>query len=78
MFLGATVVILLFLGFVWAAENKAIVRRFRRNHASLSLVAILGSSYLLLSLIGGVAVFLFGIAFPILGVYLSPLVCLLF
>ncbi|XP_063065617.1 PRA1 family protein 2 [Engraulis encrasicolus] len=70
MFLGATVVTLLFLGFVWAAENQCVVRRFRRNHPSLSLVAILGGSYLLLSVIGGVAVFLFGIAFPMLAILL--------
>lgn len=69
LILGATVVILLFLGFVWMAENKAVIRRFRRNHPSLSLAAILGSSYLLLSVLGGVAVFLFGIAFPILSQY---------
>ncbi|XP_051964554.1 PRA1 family protein 2 [Xyrauchen texanus] len=68
LILGATVVILLFLGFVWAAENKAAVRRFRRTHPSLSLAAILGSSYLLLSVLGEVAVFLFGIAFPILTI----------
>lgn len=66
LILGAAVVIIVFLGFVWAAENKAVIRRFRRNHPSLSLAAILGSSYLFLSVLGGVAVFLFGIAFPIL------------
>ncbi|KAK3566061.1 hypothetical protein QTP86_025240 [Hemibagrus guttatus] len=66
LFLGAVVVISVFLGFVWAAENKATVRRFRRNHPSLCLIAILGSSYFLLSMLGGVAVFLFGITFPIL------------
>ncbi|KAM4597855.1 PRA1 family protein 2 [Polymixia lowei] len=63
---GATVVTLLFLGFVWAAENQAPIRRFRRNHPSISLLAILLASYLFLSVLGGVAVFLFGIAFPIL------------
>lgn len=66
LFLGAIVVVLVFSGFVWAAENKAAVRRFRRNHPSVCLVAILGSSYLLLSVLGDVAVFLFGITFPIL------------
>ncbi|KAL4622586.1 PRA1 family protein 2 [Arapaima gigas] len=66
LFLGATVVTLAFLGFVWAAENQASVRRFRRTHPSLSLSAILGASYLFLTVLGGVAVFLFGIAFPIL------------
>ncbi|XP_028850290.1 PRA1 family protein 2 [Denticeps clupeoides] len=70
LFLGFSVVTLFFLGFVWAAENKATVRRFRRNHPSLSLVVILGSSYLLLSVLGDVAVFLFGIAFPILVILL--------
>ncbi|XP_076847592.1 PRA1 family protein 2 [Brachyhypopomus gauderio] len=68
LFLGATVVTLVFVGFVWAAENRAVVRRFRRNHPSLCLAAILGCSYLLLSVLGGVAVFLFGITFPVLTV----------
>lgn len=57
---------LVFMGFVWAAENQAPIRRFRRNHPSLALSAILGASYLFLTVLGGVAVFLFGIAFPIL------------
>ncbi|TSL97336.1 PRA1 family protein 3 [Bagarius yarrelli] len=68
LFLGAAVVISVFLGFVWAAENKATVRRFRRNHPSLCLIAILGSSYFLLSMLGGVAIFVFGITFPILTI----------
>ncbi|KAJ8358803.1 hypothetical protein SKAU_G00153280 [Synaphobranchus kaupii] len=66
LLLGALVVTLVFLGFVWVAENQAAVRRFRRTHPFLSLTAILGGAYLLLSVLGGVAVFLFGIAFPIL------------
>ncbi|XP_008328775.1 PRA1 family protein 2 [Cynoglossus semilaevis] len=65
---GAVVVTSLFLGFVWAAENQAPVRRFRRKHPCLCLLAILAVSYLLVSVLGGVAVFLFGIAFPILTV----------
>ncbi|KAG9335287.1 hypothetical protein AGOR_G00162490 [Albula goreensis] len=66
LFLGALVVTLVFLGFVWAAENQAAIRRFRRTHPSLSVATILGGTYLVLSMLGGVAVFLFGIAFPIL------------
>ncbi|XP_064161905.1 PRA1 family protein 2 isoform X3 [Anguilla rostrata] len=66
LLLGALVVVLVFLGFVWVAENQAAVRRFRRTHPGLCLSAILGGAYLLLSVLGGVAVFLFGIAFPIL------------
>ncbi|XP_041827025.1 PRA1 family protein 2 [Melanotaenia boesemani] len=68
LFVGATVVTLFFLGFVWAAENRAPIRRFRRNHPSMSVLAILVASYFFVSVLGGVAVFLFGIAFPILMV----------
>lgn len=64
---GAVVVTLFFLGFVWAAENQAPIRRFRRNHPSICVLAILLASYLFISVLGGVAVFLFGIAFPILS-----------
>ncbi|XP_006806295.1 PRA1 family protein 2 [Neolamprologus brichardi] len=68
LFTGMTVVTLLFTGFVWAAENQAPIRRFRRNHPTVSMLAILVASYLFISVLGGVAVFLFGIAFPILMV----------
>ncbi|XP_026182010.1 PRA1 family protein 2 [Mastacembelus armatus] len=68
LFVGAVVVTLLFLGFVWAAENQAPIRRFRRNHPSVCVLVILVASYLFISVLGGVAVFLFGIAFPILMV----------
>ncbi|XP_059805569.1 PRA1 family protein 2 [Hypanus sabinus] len=64
--LGGAVVCLFFLGFVWSAENKAVVRRLRRNHPGLCVLAVLAASYCLLSLLGGVAVFLFGITFPML------------
>uniref|UniRef100_A0A3B3YD64 PRA1 family protein n=1 Tax=Poecilia mexicana TaxID=48701 RepID=A0A3B3YD64_9TELE len=68
MFVGMTVVTTLFLGFIWAAENKAPIRRFRRNHPLLAVLAILLASYLFISVLGGVAVFLFGIASPVLMV----------
>lgn len=67
LIVGATVVTLMFVGFVWAAENQAPVRRFRRNHPLLTVLAILLASYLFVSVLGGVAVFLFGIAFPVLS-----------
>ncbi|XP_051864897.1 PRA1 family protein 2-like [Pristis pectinata] len=68
--LGGAVVSLCFLGFVWSAENKAVVRRLRRNHPTLCMVGLLGASYCLLSVLGGVAVFLFGITFPMLLIVL--------
>lgn len=64
----------LFLGFVWAAENRAPIRRFRRNHPSVCVLVILLASYLFMSVLGGLAVFLFGIAFPVLSkFFLCPL-----
>ncbi|KAM4531093.1 PRA1 family protein 2 [Odontesthes bonariensis] len=70
LFVGAAAVTLLFLGFIWAAENQAPVRRFRRNHPLISVLAILLASYFCISVLGGVSVFLFGIAFPILMILL--------
>lgn len=67
LFVGAMVVTSLFLGFVWAAENQAPIRRFRRNHPSITVFGILFTGYLFMSVLGGVAVFLFGVAFPILS-----------
>ncbi|KAK0135782.1 PRA1 family protein 3 [Merluccius polli] len=64
--LETAVVVVLFVGFVWAAENYARLRRFRRNHPSFCLLAILLASYIILSLLGSVSIFLFGIVFPIL------------
>ncbi|XP_078807218.1 PRA1 family protein 2 isoform X1 [Oryzias latipes] len=66
MFVGVTVVSIAFLGFVFAAENQATVRRFRRNHPYVSVTAVLLATYLFMLALGGVAVFLFGIAFPVL------------
>ncbi|MBN3278503.1 PRAF3 protein, partial [Polyodon spathula] len=66
MLLGGAVVTLVFLGFVWGAENRAGVRRFRRNHPTLGLLSIMGVSYLLLHTLGAVAEFLCGIALPML------------
>uniref|UniRef100_A0A8C7WT01 PRA1 family protein n=1 Tax=Oryzias sinensis TaxID=183150 RepID=A0A8C7WT01_9TELE len=67
MFVGVTVVSVAFVGFVFAAENQATVRRFRRNHPYVSVTAVLLATYLFMLALGGVAVFLFGIAFPVLS-----------
>ncbi|RVE68973.1 hypothetical protein OJAV_G00073200 [Oryzias javanicus] len=70
MFVGMTVVSAAFVGFVFAAENQATVRRFRRNHPYVSVMAVLLAGYLFMAVIGGVAVFLFGIAFPVLAIFI--------
>ncbi|KAG7261977.1 hypothetical protein CRUP_001210 [Coryphaenoides rupestris] len=66
MFLGGAVVSLVFMGSVWAGENKTVIKNFKRKNPTLFIVAVMGTSYFLLSLCGGVMVFIFGITFPLL------------
>ncbi|XP_029013347.1 PRA1 family protein 3 [Betta splendens] len=66
MFLGGAVVALVFGGSVWAGENKATIKNFKRKNPTLFVVVVMITSYFLLSLCGGVMVFIFGITFPLL------------
>lgn len=66
MFLGGAVVTLVFMGSVWAGENKAIVKNFKKKNPTLFVIGVMATSYFLLSLCGGVMVFIFGITFPLL------------
>ncbi|XP_025022710.1 PRA1 family protein 2 isoform X2 [Python bivittatus] len=64
--LSCLLISLLFGGFIWAAENKAPVRRFRRNYPGTCFFAILSAAYFLVSLFEGSATFLIFIALPIM------------
>ncbi|XP_076874933.1 ADP-ribosylation factor-like 6 interacting protein 5b [Brachyhypopomus gauderio] len=66
MLLGGTVVSLVFGGLVWAGENKAVVKNFKKKNPVLFVIIVMVVSYLLLTLCGGVMVFIFGITFPLL------------
>ncbi|XP_029974153.1 PRA1 family protein 3 [Salarias fasciatus] len=66
MFLGGTVVILVFMGSVWAGENQAVIKNFKKKSPTLFVIVVMVTSYFLLSLCGGVMVFIFGITFPLL------------
>ncbi|XP_077570320.1 PRA1 family protein 3-like isoform X1 [Stigmatopora nigra] len=66
MFLGGTVVTLVFMGSVWAGENQVAMKNFKRKNPTLFVIGVIITSYLLLSLFGGVMVFIFGITFPLL------------
>lgn len=59
-------VTLVFMGAVWAGENKAVIKNFKKKNPTVFVVAVMGASYFLVSLFGGVMVFIFGITFPIL------------
>ncbi|XP_034552003.1 PRA1 family protein 3-like [Notolabrus celidotus] len=66
MFLGGLVVTLVFMGSVWAGENKTMVKNFKKKNPTLFVLGVMVTSYFLLSLCGGVMVFIFGITFPLL------------
>ncbi|XP_028308384.1 PRA1 family protein 3 [Gouania willdenowi] len=66
MFLGGAVVALIFMGSVWAGENQTVVKNFKRKNPTLFVAAVMVTSYFILSLFGGVLVFIFGITFPLL------------
>ncbi|KYO24985.1 PRA1 family protein 3 [Alligator mississippiensis] len=66
MLLGGTVVVLVFMGFVWASHNKDILGRFKRQYPTAFVAAIMLSSYFLISCVGDVMVFIFGITLPLL------------
>lgn len=66
MILGGAVVSLVFMGSVWGAENKVMIKNFKKKNPTLFVLAVMGASYFLMSLFGGVMVFIFGITFPLL------------
>ncbi|XP_062397965.1 PRA1 family protein 3-like [Sardina pilchardus] len=66
MFLGGGVVTLVFMGSVWAGENQAVIKSFKKKNPMLFVIAVMAVSYFVLSLCGGVLVFIFGITFPLL------------
>ncbi|KAM6929380.1 PRA1 family protein 3-like [Lycodopsis pacificus] len=66
MFLGGAVVSLVFMVSVWAGENQAMVKNFKMKNPTLFIIVVMVTSYFLLSLCGGVMVFIFGITFPLL------------
>ncbi|XP_037357481.1 PRA1 family protein 3, partial [Talpa occidentalis] len=70
MILGGIVVVLVFTGFVWAAHNKDILRRMKKQYPTTFVMVVMLASYFLISLFGGVMVFVFGITFPLLLMFI--------
>lgn len=66
MLTGATVVVAVFLGALWAGDNKAIIRNFKKDNPTLFVFLVMVASYLIMSLFGGVMVFLMGIKLPLI------------
>ncbi|KAM3877608.1 ADP-ribosylation factor-like 6 interacting protein 5a [Diretmus argenteus] len=65
MFMGMAVVSGVFLASVWAGENKAVIKTFKRQNPTAFVIAVMVASYMLMSLLGGVMVFMSGITFPL-------------
>ncbi|KAE8612548.1 hypothetical protein XENTR_v10012889 [Xenopus tropicalis] len=70
MILGGTIVVLIFLGFVWTSHNKDFFRKFKKQYPTAFILAILVSSYFIISLFGDVMVFVFGITLPMLLMFI--------
>ncbi|KAM4721177.1 PRA1 family protein 3 [Rhinophrynus dorsalis] len=70
MILGGTVVVLIFLGFVWSSHNKDFIRKFKKQYPTLFILSIMLTSYFAISMFGGVMVFMFGITFPLLLMFI--------
>ncbi|XP_056315107.1 ADP-ribosylation factor-like 6 interacting protein 5a [Danio aesculapii] len=69
MFTGAVVVASVFIGSVWAGENKTFIKKFKKENPSLFVFLVMVVSYFLMSLFGGVMVFLLGIKLPLLLIF---------
>nr|KAF6419903.1 ADP ribosylation factor like GTPase 6 interacting protein 5 [Molossus molossus] len=63
-------VVLVFTGFVWAAHNKDILRRMKKQYPTAFVMVVMVASYFLISMFGGVMVFVFGITFPLLLMFI--------
>lgn len=65
MFTAMAVVSAVFLGSVWAGENRAIINNFKRQNPTAFVIAVMVASYLLISLLGSVMVFMTAITLPL-------------
>nr|XP_044998749.1 PRA1 family protein 3-like [Jaculus jaculus] len=70
MILGGIVVVLVFTAFVWAAHNKDVLRRMKKLYPTTFVTVVMLASYFLISMFGGVMVFVFGITFPLLLMFI--------
>ncbi|XP_053302846.1 ADP-ribosylation factor-like 6 interacting protein 5a [Pleuronectes platessa] len=65
MFTAMAVVTGVFLGSVWAGENRAVINNFKRQNPTAFLIAVMFASYLLISMLGSVMVFMTAITLPL-------------
>uniref|UniRef100_G3PDR5 PRA1 family protein n=1 Tax=Gasterosteus aculeatus aculeatus TaxID=481459 RepID=G3PDR5_GASAC len=65
MFTAMAVVSAVFLASVWAAENRSVISNFKRNNPTAFVIAVMVTSYMLISMLGSVMVFMTAITLPL-------------
>ncbi|XP_019735068.1 PRA1 family protein 3-like [Hippocampus comes] len=65
MFTAMAVVSGVFLGSVWAADNRSAIRNFKRHKPTAFVIAVMVASYVLISILGSVMVFMIAITLPL-------------
>ncbi|AWP03372.1 PRA1 family protein 3 [Scophthalmus maximus] len=65
MFTAMSVVSAVFLGSVWAGENRAVINNFKRQNPTAFVIAVMVASYVLISMMGSVMVFMSAITLPL-------------
>ncbi|XP_008408684.1 PRA1 family protein 3-like [Poecilia reticulata] len=65
MLTAIAVVSAVFLGSVWAGENRAVIKNFKRQNPTAFVIAVMVASYMLISLLGSVMTFMTAITLPL-------------
>lgn len=69
MFTAMAVVSSVFLGSVWAGDNRAVINSFKRQNPTAFVAMVMVASYLLVSLLGSVMVFMSAITLPLILIF---------
>ncbi|XP_014862814.1 PREDICTED: PRA1 family protein 3-like [Poecilia mexicana] len=66
MLTAIVVVSAVFLGSVWAGENRAVIKNFKSQNPTVFVIAVMVASYMLISLLGSVMTFMTAITLPLI------------
>lgn len=69
MFTAMTAVSIVFLGSLWAGDNRAAINSLKRQNPTAFVAVVMVASYLLVSLLGSVMVFMSAITLPLICKY---------
>ncbi|XP_034538797.1 ADP-ribosylation factor-like 6 interacting protein 5a [Notolabrus celidotus] len=65
MFTAMVVVSGVFMGSVWAGENRSAINTFKRQNPTAFVIAVMVASYVVISMLGSVVVFMTAITLPL-------------